>query len=237
LKFLEPENGSIIIDGLDTRHVATRELRRRIVYISQDAVLVKGTIRRNLDLWGAYDDEILNDALRRVGLLRSQTPMNDGSRPASLLVLREFDEMPLASETSTIGGPDGREAGQIISLDTEVEEQGRNLSNGQRQLIALSRGLISISQSPSVLLLDEVGSALDDTTDKMVHDHILKDQKFAAATIISVEHRLSSIKLFDQVLVLEEGRVMEYGPPEELLASPHSSLSHLFKDLNQHNAD
>ena len=97
--------------------------------------------------------------------------------------------------------------------DTEVSEAGQNLSGGQRQRIAIARALLT--EAP-ILVLDEPTSALDPTNEQMITQTLrsLKGHR----TIIVVSHRLSTIADCDQTFVMDEGRIVEQGAHEELLA-------------------
>ena len=100
-----------------------------------------------------------------------------------------------------------------LKYDTEVTEAGQNLSGGQRQRIAIARALLT--EAP-ILVLDEPTSALDPTNEQMITETLrsLKGQR----TIIVVSHRLSTVADCDQTFVMDEGRIVEQGTHEELLA-------------------
>ena len=97
--------------------------------------------------------------------------------------------------------------------DTPVGEGGSHLSGGQRQRIAIARALLK--DSP-VLLLDEATSALDTESESLVQQAL--DTLMAGRTTLVVAHRLSTIRNADQVLVLDQGKIVEQGTYEELLA-------------------
>lgn len=93
-----------------------------------------------------------------------------------------------------------------------VEEGGRNVSVGQRQLVCLARALLRKSK---VLLLDEATSAVDPYTDHLIQQTIREE--FRHCTVLTVAHRLGTILDYDRVLVLDYGRVAEFGPPDKLM--------------------
>jgi subfamily B ATP-binding cassette protein MsbA len=100
-------------------------------------------------------------------------------------------------------------------LDTELGDRGARLSGGQRQRIALAR---TILKAPDLLLLDEPTNALDAETEQAFQDALRTFSQ--GRTVVVVAHRLSTVMAADQVVVLEAGRVVEVGPPQELLARP-----------------
>jgi len=97
--------------------------------------------------------------------------------------------------------------------DTMLKGDGANLSQGQRQLLAIARAAIA---DPPVLILDEATSSIDTRTEKIVQDGMNKLME--GRTTFVIAHRLSTIKNSDMILVLEQGRIVERGNHEELLA-------------------
>ena len=96
--------------------------------------------------------------------------------------------------------------------NTLLESDGRNLSQGQRQLIAIARAAIS---QPPVLVLDEATSSIDTRTEKLIEkgmDALMKDR-----TVFVIAHRLSTVRNSKAILVLEQGEIIERGSHEELL--------------------
>jgi ABC-type multidrug transport system fused ATPase/permease subunit len=98
--------------------------------------------------------------------------------------------------------------------DTEIGEDGVRLSGGQRRRVALARAIL---RDASVLLLDEPTSGLDAASEQAVLDAL--DRAAEGRTVLSVSHRLSLAARADRVVVLDGGRVVEQGPPGELLAA------------------
>lgn len=101
-----------------------------------------------------------------------------------------------------------------LALDFAIAENGGNLSQGQRQLICLSRALLA---RPKVLVLDEATSSVDMETDALVQ-RVLR-REFEGSTMIVIAHRLSTVADFDQIVVLAEGAVAESGAPGDLVAT------------------
>jgi ATP-binding cassette, subfamily B, bacterial len=99
-------------------------------------------------------------------------------------------------------------------FDTDIGKRGSRLSAGQRQLVAFARAFLA---DPAVLILDEATSSLDIPTERAVQRALRTILAHRTALIIA--HRLSTVEIADRVLVLEDGRVIEDGPPAQLLGS------------------
>jgi len=102
-----------------------------------------------------------------------------------------------------------------LELNTRVGEGGRTLSGGQRQRVAIARALV---RSPDVLLLDEPTAALDSKSEKVVVE-ALKSAMDRTRCMLMVTHRLGVVRSLgvNKVVVLEQGRIVETGHPEDLL--------------------
>ncbi|GKZ96685.1 hypothetical protein AnigIFM59636_011200 [Aspergillus niger] len=109
-------------------------------------------------------------------------------------------------------------------LDEDMNEE--TLSHGQRQLFCLIRAVINPS---SVLIMDEVGSSVDADTDALIHEVLQKE--FEACTVIAVVHKLHTTLDFDRFVVLDKGRIVEEGPPRELLERPGSLFKALYDSM------
>jgi ATP-binding cassette, subfamily C (CFTR/MRP), member 4 len=100
-------------------------------------------------------------------------------------------------------------------LETQLSEGGSNLSVGQRQLVCLARAILRQSK---VLVLDEATANIDSATDGIIQ-HAIRT-RFRGCTVLTIAHRINTIIDSDMVLVLESGRVVEFGAPANLLAKP-----------------
>jgi len=111
-------------------------------------------------------------------------------------------------------GADGFVEALPDGYDTDLGKRGARLSAGQRQLVAFARAFLA---DPRVLILDEATSSLDVPTERAVQRALRT--VLADRTAVIIAHRLSTVEIADRVLVIEDGRVVEDGPPSELLAS------------------
>ncbi|KAI6042761.1 hypothetical protein EDC04DRAFT_3058052 [Pisolithus marmoratus] len=190
LRFVDPERGRIVIDGIDIANIGVRDLRSRITYIPEDAILFSGSVRDNIDPFKEHEDIECFDALRRVQLLGDDT-------------------QPQGSSSGSSQAVTGASSG--VTLDTEVAPEGANFSLGQRQLIAMARALL---RRTPIVVLDEATSSVDYDADEKIQA-TLREQ-FKDSLLITVAHRLSNIIDYDRLIVLQDGKVAEFDTPLEL---------------------
>jgi ATP-binding cassette, subfamily B, bacterial len=100
-------------------------------------------------------------------------------------------------------------------IRTIVGERGVKLSGGQRQRIAIARAFL---RDAPILLLDEATSALDSESEEAIRDAL--DRLMRGRTVFAIAHRLSTLRNFDRILVLQAGRVLQDGPPDQLMRRP-----------------
>jgi ATP-binding cassette subfamily B protein len=96
---------------------------------------------------------------------------------------------------------------------TQVSEQGHNFSQGQRQLLAIARAILA---DPRILILDEATSSVDTRTEMHIQEALLR--LLTGRTAFVIAHRLSTIRKADQVLVVNDRRIIERGSHDQLLA-------------------
>ncbi|OBT74156.1 hypothetical protein VF21_06257 [Pseudogymnoascus sp. 05NY08] len=111
-------------------------------------------------------------------------------------------------------------------LDGDVEEE--KLSHGQRQLFCLARAIIKPGK---ILIIDEATSSMDSETDELIQRVLRKE--FEGRTIIAIAHKLHTVLDFDRVMLLEKGRIVETGNPQELLETETSAFRALYNSLGK----
>jgi ABC-type multidrug transport system fused ATPase/permease subunit len=207
-RFVEPITGSILIDGIDIFKIGTYDLRSSLTIIPQHPTLFIGTVRSNLDPFNQYSDQEMFIALRRSHLL----DMTIKSRQSSL------------SDFLAAPSPKNEEYQMThLTLDSPVEENGSNFSQGQKQLLCLARAILKRSK---VIILDEATASVDHETDAKIQKTIREE--FNGSTLLCIAHRLRTVIDYDKILVLKEGKVDEFGSPLELLKNP---ISGTFKSM------
>lgn len=132
-------------------------------------------------------------------------------------------------EAATLANADGFIKRLPEGYETELSERGSNLSQGQRQLLAIARAILA---DPAILILDEATSSVDTRTEIEIQKALLKLMEGRTSFVIA--HRLSTIRNADQILVINEGQLIERGRHEELLDKKgfyHNLYTSQFKGL------
>ncbi|KAH9173294.1 putative ATP-binding cassette transporter protein YOR1 [Lactarius sanguifluus] len=199
-RIVELESGSISIDGVDLSNLGLNDVRNAISIIPQDSPLFSGTLRSNLDPFGQHDDIRLWDALRRSYLVE------DTKRICPVMSNTEGEGEQLGTGSTTPNAP-------RFTLDNPIEEEGSNLSAGQRSLVSLARALVKDSK---ILILDEATASVDCETDRKIQETIANE--FRDRTILCIAHRLRTIISYDRICVLDNGKIAEFDVPEVLYA-------------------
>lgn len=175
-RFYDVTDGAILLDGVDIRTVTQHDLREKVGYVPQRAMLFTGTIRSNL----SYADEHASDESLRYATDIAQ---------ATQFISEKTD-----------------------GLNSEISQGGTNVSGGQRQRLSIARALV---KNAPVYIFDDSFSALDFKTDAALRAAL--KEKTADSTVIIVTQRVSTIKNADQIIVLDNGRIVGMGTHDELM--------------------
>jgi len=109
-------------------------------------------------------------------------------------------------------------------LDTELGSAGGGLSAGQAQLLAFARVFL---KDPGLVILDEASSRLDPATEQLIERAV--DKLLVGRTGIIIAHRLPTVQRADEIVILDEGKIMESGPRALLASDPASHFAHLLR--------
>jgi ABC-type multidrug transport system fused ATPase/permease subunit len=194
-RFIEPQRGRVLIDGVDAREFSRDSLRSRVAFVFQESQLFDGSIEENIRL---------------------------GNPDASELEVRR------AAQSA---GADDFIRALPEAYETRLGRAGAKLSVGQKQRIAIARALV---RDAPILILDEPTSALDPETER----RLIAALREAARTrvVFVIAHRLSTIRAAEQILFLEQGRILERGTHAELMARAGGAYRH-FVDLQTRGRD
>ncbi len=170
-------DGAVLLDGVDIREATQADVRSRIGYATQKAILFSGTIASNI----SYGSTLTQAQIAKAAQVAQATEF--------------IDELPKKYKAPVARG-------------------GSNLSGGQKQRISIAR---AVAKQPAVYIFDDSFSALDMKTDAALRQKLA--QETAGKTVIIVAQRISSIMHANQILVLDNGRIVARGTHQSLLAS------------------
>ncbi len=192
------ERGSIRVGGFaadlgatpaDPQSVDLSAYRSLLAYITQEPALFIGSLRENLAAPGAVKSSSLS----------TQSTHHDDK------LIEALRRVQFLREDATLDE-------YRYWLEYQVEERGRNLSSGERQLVCMARCLL---QDAPVVILDEATSAVDPRSEEILTR--ATEEFFAGKTQILIAHRLSTVRSCDRVLWLQQGKVHRIGAPQEVL--------------------
>lgn len=176
MRFYEPQEGRITIDGIDIRDMTRAGLREKLGMVLQEAWIFGGTMRENI----AYGR----------GTAGEQDVINAAEAARIDHFIRTLPE----------------------GYQTKLNDEGSELSQGQRQLITIARAILA---DPMILILDEATSSVDTRTELEIQKAM--DRLMKGRTSFVIAHRLSTILNADRILVMKDGTIIEQGSHRELL--------------------
>ena len=184
-RILEPLEGTIYIDNIDTTKIGLDLLRKNITIIPQDPCLLEGTLKYNIDPFNKNSDEEVIQILKDIGF--------------------EYYE------------PDDKIMSKMI------EQNGANLSVGQKQLVCIARALL---RKTKIVVMDEATASIDMNTEQVIQKAM--NLVLENSTVITVAHRIKTIINYDKILVLDNGEIKEFDTPTNLLKNEKSFFYELF---------
>ena len=174
-RFYDPTHGEIRIDGVNIRDYSLKDLREKIGYCSQQAVLLSGTVQSNISCGSSVNEESMEKALKT------------------------------SQSESFVEKMDGKENARIM-------QEGSNLSGGQKQRLSIARAL---AKSPEILILDDSTSALDYETERNLRRDL--SENYSNTTKIIITQRIGNAKDADEILVMDQGKIVGKGKHEDLM--------------------
>lgn len=222
VRMYDVERGMIRMDGHDITEIPLEVLRESVAYVPQDNFLFSDTLQTNI----AFGVRKLSDVPEEV--------LEEGAATAKIFMshkerLEEYIEKDFYKAKNRMDAAYGdlepvMEAAKKASIhdnimdfpkkySTMVGERGVTISGGQKQRSAIARALM---KDAPILILDDSLSAVDTDTEEKILQSLKEDR--AGKTTIIIAHRISTIQNADHILVLEAGRMAEYGTHEELMA-------------------
>ncbi|HEX3757680.1 MAG TPA: ABC transporter ATP-binding protein [Kofleriaceae bacterium] len=201
-RLIEIPPDAIFVDGRDITRIPLASLRAQIGYAPQEAFLFSTTIADNIAM--GYGGGTAIPAARARELERA------GAIAAAI----DLSGEPKVTAAAVAAGLTRDLAVMPDGLGTIVGERGITLSGGQRQRVALARGMAAM---PRLLVLDDSLSSVDAETEQLILGHLRAVMSGRTAVLIS--HRVAAIKDADQILVIDQGQIVERGSHDELIAA------------------
>jgi ATP-binding cassette, subfamily B, multidrug efflux pump len=182
--------GTVLIDSRPIRQFPLDSLRRQIGFVPQETFLFSDTIRENIAYGTAHESTAHESSPKTV-----ETPLDDiKAAAAAANIAQDIESFP-------------------EGYNTMVGERGITLSGGQKQRTAIARALL---RSPRILILDDALSSVDTNTEDKILNHLRAIMR--GRTTIFISHRVSTVRNADCIAVLHQGRIVELGTHDQLIA-------------------
>lgn len=219
-RLYDTDSGNVLLDGQNILDINVRQLRSFIGLVQQDPMLLNRSVLENIALGLVNSSRPEHTALQTIVLSGQLSQVAEAVRDGQDVLAaaeahgREMVEVTrlvlhaadLADATVFMGNLE-------FGLGTIVGPNGDLLSGGQKQRVALARALV---KDPRILVLDEATSSLDSASEQRIQAAIEKAS--VGRTVISIAHRLATIKNADKIVVMRNGQVIEQGNHNDLMA-------------------
>jgi ATP-binding cassette subfamily B protein len=220
----DPPPGMVFIDGVDVRDMPLSVLRGAIGFVPQEPFLFSDTLADNIAF--GLDAKLADQGARGLaapGGAASANARAGGGAPApveerwtgkaeAMTTVADGERLSRVIEASRVARLDKDVADFPKGYETMVGERGITLSGGQKQRTAIARAVVV---DPRILVLDDALSAVDTYTEEEILSRLRKVMR--QRTSILVSHRISTVREADQILVLDDGRIVERGTHDELI--------------------
>ncbi|KAI0020854.1 putative ABC multidrug transporter [Xylariomycetidae sp. FL0641] len=219
-RLYDTDSGTVFIDGRNIRDINVRQLRSYVGLVLQDPMLLNRSVFENIALGLVNSSRPEHEVLRPILHGNQLYEIAEAIRSGQDIVAAAERHGPQAVEIVRKVQHAASLADAGIFLDhlefgfgTIVGPNGDLLSGGQKQRVALARALV---KDPRILVLDEATSSLDSASEQRIQSAI--EKATTGRTVVSIAHRLATVKNADKIVVMRNGRVIEEGPHVELIA-------------------
>lgn len=215
-RMYETSSGSISFDGHDIKDIPLSVLRTQIAYVPQDNFLFSDSVQANIAFGVRERMDIAEDAFSLKTLKKSQREITEYIDDDQTERVRRRDEAYGDLDAVCEAAKEACVHDNIIEFPnkyaTVIGERGVTMSGGQKQRSSIARALM---KDAPILILDDALSAVDTDTEEQILENLKRVR--AGKTTIIIAHRISTIQNADIILVLENGRMAEYGSHDELM--------------------
>ena len=188
------------------------DLLPRFYDVEDGAIRIDGKDIRSLSL---------ESLISLMGIVTQETFLFNDTVYGNIAFGQEGVSRETVEAAARVANADGFIRALPQGYDTNIGDRGAKLSGGQRQRIAIARAVL---KNPPILILDEATSALDTESERLVQDAL--SRLMESRTSLVIAHRLSTIRHADEIYVVQDGRIVEHGNHEDLVAK-NGLYSHL----------
>lgn len=219
-RLYDADSGNLLLDGRNIRDINVRQLRSFIGLVQQDPMLLNRSVLENIALGLVNSSRPEHTIFQSIVLGNQLSQIAEAVRGGRdiLTAAEAYGREMVEIARMVLHAADLADASVFLGslefgLGTIVGPNGDLLSGGQKQRVALARALV---KDPRILVLDEATSSLDSASEQRIQAAIEKAS--VGRTVISIAHRLATVKNADKIVVMRNGRVIEQGNHSDLMA-------------------